>query len=134
MIQLFDIKTRTLGFAFCQPQKKSLPKSLTPKKSLQNLNPKKVLRSQISNPKKGFAHLRHLRNIIAIKSTYSGSNRFKGREREQGSCRKVYQPTVSHYHNSCILESGIEQMPNYWSTSCDHFSNIKGYYRNAISS
>ena len=26
-IQLFDIKTRTLGFAFCQPQKKSLPKS-----------------------------------------------------------------------------------------------------------
>ena len=32
MIQLFDIKTRTLGFAFCQPPKKSLPKSLTQKK------------------------------------------------------------------------------------------------------
>ena len=57
---LFDIKTRTLGFAFCQPPKKSLPKSLTQKKSLQNFKPKKVLRSQISNPKKDFAHPRHL--------------------------------------------------------------------------
>ena len=53
MIQLFDIKTRTLGFAFCQPQKKSLPKSLTQKKSLQNFKPKKS--PQIANfkPKKG---------------------------------------------------------------------------------
>ena len=53
MIQLFDIKTRTLGFAFCQPPKKSLPKSLTPKKSLQNFKPKKS--PQIANfkPKKG---------------------------------------------------------------------------------
>ena len=41
MIQLFDIKTRTLGFAFCQPPKKSLPKSY----------PKKVL-TKISHPKK----------------------------------------------------------------------------------
>ena len=32
MIQLFDIKTRTLGFAFCQPPKKSLPKISYPKK------------------------------------------------------------------------------------------------------
>ena len=30
-IQLFDIKTRTLGFAVCQPPKESLPKSLTKK-------------------------------------------------------------------------------------------------------
>ena len=53
LIQLFDIKTRTLGFAFCQPQKKSLPKSLTQKKSLQNFKPKKS--PQIANfkPKKG---------------------------------------------------------------------------------
>ena len=47
MIQLFDIKTRTLGFAFRQPQKKSLPKSLTQKKSLQNFKPKKS--PQIAN-------------------------------------------------------------------------------------
>ena len=53
MILLFNIKTRTLGFAFCQPPKKSLPKSLTQKKSLQNFNPKKS--PQIANfkPKKG---------------------------------------------------------------------------------
>ena len=53
MIQLFDIKTRTLGFAFCQPPKKSLPKSLTQKKSLQHFKPKKS--PQIANlkPKKG---------------------------------------------------------------------------------
>ena len=53
LIQLFDIKTRTLGFAFCQPPKKSLPKSLTQKKSLQNFKPKKS--PQIANfkPKKG---------------------------------------------------------------------------------
>ena len=53
MILLFNIKTKTLGFAFCQPQKKSLPKSLTQKKkSLQNFNPKKS--PQIANfkPKK----------------------------------------------------------------------------------
>ena len=52
-IQLFDIKTRTLGFAFCQPPKKSLLKSLTQKKSLQNFKPKKS--PQIANfkPKKG---------------------------------------------------------------------------------
>ena len=52
-IQLFDLKTRTLGFAFCQPPKKSLPKSLTQKKSLQNFKPKKS--PQIGNfkPKKG---------------------------------------------------------------------------------
>ena len=31
LLQLFDIKTRTLGFAFCQPPKKSLPRSLTQK-------------------------------------------------------------------------------------------------------
>ena len=50
---MFDIKTRTVGFAFCQPQKKSLPKSLTQKKSLQNFKPKKS--PQIANfkPKKG---------------------------------------------------------------------------------
>ena len=48
MIQLFDIKTRTLGFAFCQPPKKSLPKSLTQKKSLQNFKPKKGLRTSPS--------------------------------------------------------------------------------------
>ena len=53
---LFDIKMRTLGFAFCQPQKKSLPKSLTPKKSLQNFKPKKSPQIVNSNPKKGFAH------------------------------------------------------------------------------
>ena len=41
-IQLFDLKTNTLGFAFCQPPKKSLPKSLTQKKSLQNFKPKKI--------------------------------------------------------------------------------------------
>ena len=54
LIQLFDIKTRTLGFAFCQPPKKSIPKSLTQKKSLQNFKPKKS--PQIANfkPKKGF--------------------------------------------------------------------------------
>ena len=53
MIQLFNIITRTLGFAFCQPQKRSLPKSLTQKKSLQNFKPKKS--PQIANfkPKKG---------------------------------------------------------------------------------
>ena len=53
MIQLFDIKTRNLGFAFCQPPKKSLPKSLTQKKSLQNFKSKKS--PQIANfkPKKG---------------------------------------------------------------------------------
>ena len=53
MIQLFDIKTRTLDFAFCQPPKKSLPKSLIQKKSLQNFKPKKC--PQITNfkPKKG---------------------------------------------------------------------------------
>ena len=53
LIQLFDIKTRTLGFAFCQPQKKSSAKSLTQKKSLQNFKPKKS--PQIANfkPKKG---------------------------------------------------------------------------------
>ena len=53
MIQLLDIKTRTLGFTFCQPPKKSLPKSLTQKKSLQNFKPKKS--PQIANfkPKKG---------------------------------------------------------------------------------
>ena len=47
------IKMRTLGFAFCQPPKKSLPKSLTQKKSLQNFNPKKS--PQIANfkPQKG---------------------------------------------------------------------------------
>ena len=57
MIQLFDIKTRTLGFSFCQPQKKSLPKSLTQKKSLQNFKPKKS--PQIANfkPKKGRLHI-----------------------------------------------------------------------------
>ena len=50
---MFDIKARTLGFAFCQPPKKSLPKSLTQKKSLQNFKPKKS--PQIANfkPKKG---------------------------------------------------------------------------------
>ena len=32
-IQLFDIKTRTLGFAFCQPPKKVLTKLSHPKKS-----------------------------------------------------------------------------------------------------
>ena len=59
-IQLFDIKTRTLGFAFCQPPK-SPYQNLSPKKSHFKIsNPKKVLRSQISNPKKGFAHPRHL--------------------------------------------------------------------------
>ena len=47
MIQLFDIKTRTLGFAFCQPPKMSLPKSLTQKKSLQNFKPQKS--PQIAN-------------------------------------------------------------------------------------
>ena len=52
-MQLFNIKMRTLGFAFCQPPKKSLPKSLTQKKSLQNFKPKKS--PQIANfkPKKG---------------------------------------------------------------------------------
>ena len=64
IILLFDIKTRTLGFAFGQPPKKSLPKSLTQKKSLQNFNPQKVLRSKISNPKKGFAHPRHLYTCV----------------------------------------------------------------------
>ena len=47
LIQFFDIKTRTLGFAFCQPQKKSLPKYLTQKKSLQNFKPPKS--PQIAN-------------------------------------------------------------------------------------
>ena len=60
MIQLFDIKTRTLGFTFVNPPKKSLPKSLTQKSQYKISNPKKVLRLQISNPKKGFAHPRHL--------------------------------------------------------------------------
>ena len=41
-----DTKTRTLGFAFCQPPKKSLPKSLTQKSHHKISNPKKVLRSQ----------------------------------------------------------------------------------------
>ena len=46
--KLFDIL-----HIFCQPQKKSLPKSLTQKKSLQNVKPKKS--PQIANfkPKKG---------------------------------------------------------------------------------
>ena len=41
--------------------KKSPYQNLSPKKSHYKIsNPKKVLRSQISNPKKGFAHPRHL--------------------------------------------------------------------------
>ena len=64
-LQLFDIKMRNLGFAFCQPQKKSLQKSLTPKKVTTKFQTqKKVLRSQISNPKKGFAHPRHLYTLV----------------------------------------------------------------------
>ena len=57
MILLFNIKSRTLGFAFCQPPKKSLPKSLTQKKSLQNFNPRKS--PQIANfkPKKRASHI-----------------------------------------------------------------------------
>ena len=53
MIQLFDMKTRTLGFDFCQPPKKSLPKSLTQKKSLQNFKPKKSPQIENFKPKKG---------------------------------------------------------------------------------
>ena len=53
MIQLFEIKTRTLCFAFCQPPKKSLPKSLTQKKSLQNFKPKKSPQIAKFKPKKG---------------------------------------------------------------------------------
>ena len=43
----------TLGFAFCQPPKKFLPKSLTQKKSLQNFKPQ--ISPHIANfkPKKG---------------------------------------------------------------------------------
>ena len=57
LIQLFDIETRTLGFAFCQPPKKSLPKSLTQEKSRQNFKPKKI--PQIANfkPKKRASHI-----------------------------------------------------------------------------
>ena len=51
-IILFDIKMRTLGFSFCQPQKKSLPKSLTQKCHYKISNPKKVLRSQIQTQKR----------------------------------------------------------------------------------
>ena len=56
LIELFDIKTRTLGLYLSQPPKKSLPESLTPKSHYKFSNPKKVLRLQISNPKKGFSH------------------------------------------------------------------------------
>ena len=75
MIQLFDIKTRTLGFAFCQPPKMSLPKSLTQKKSLQNFKPKKS--PQIANfkPKKG---LRTSPSLIYL-STPPGSTMYKER-------------------------------------------------------
>ena len=52
LIQLFDIKTRTLCFAFCQLQK-SPYQNLSPKKSHYKIsNPKKVHRSHISNPKR----------------------------------------------------------------------------------
>ena len=53
MIQLFDIKTRTLGFAFCQPPKSPYQNLSPKKKSLQNFKPKKS--PQIANfkPKKG---------------------------------------------------------------------------------
>ena len=49
MIQLFDIKTRTLGFSFCQPQK-SPYQNLSPQKSPQiaNFKPKKGLRTSPS--------------------------------------------------------------------------------------
>ena len=60
MIQLFDMKTRTLVSLFVNP-KKGPYENLSPKEShYKILNPKKVLRSQISNPKKGFAQPRHL--------------------------------------------------------------------------
>ena len=54
MIQLFDIKPpENPGFRFLSTPKKSLPKSLTQKKSLQNFKPPKS--PQIANfkPKKG---------------------------------------------------------------------------------
>ena len=47
---------RTLGYAFCQPPKKSYH-NLSPQKSYHKIsNLKKVLRLQISNPKKVFGH------------------------------------------------------------------------------
>ena len=76
LIQLFDIKTRTLGFAFCQPPKKSLPKSLTQKKSLQNFKPKKSPQMANFKPKKG---LRTSPSLIYL-STPPGDHRlFEGK-------------------------------------------------------
>ena len=74
MIQLFDIKKRNLGFAFCQPPKKSLPKSLTQKKSLQNFKPKKS--PQIANlkPNKGLhtsPSLIYLRTPPGLKTLFT---------------------------------------------------------------
>ena len=52
MIQLFDIKTRTLGFAFCQPQK-SPYQNLSPKKSHYKIsNPKKSSDRRFQTPKR----------------------------------------------------------------------------------
>ena len=55
--QLFDLKTRTLGFAFCQPPKKSSPKSLTQKKSLQNFKPQKKSSDRKFQTQKRASHI-----------------------------------------------------------------------------
>ena len=59
VIWLFDIKMRTLGYAFCQPPIKSIPKSFYPRKvttkflsqkspGIPDFNPKKGLRRPLS--------------------------------------------------------------------------------------
>ena len=51
-IQLFDIKSRTLGFALCQLPKKSLPKSLTQKKVTAKFQTQKKSLDRKFQPKK----------------------------------------------------------------------------------
>ena len=57
MILLFNIKTRSLGFAFCQPQKKSLPKSLTQKKVTTKFQPQKKSSDRKFQTQKRASHI-----------------------------------------------------------------------------
>ena len=98
MIQLFDIKTRTPGFRFLSTPKKSLPKSLTQKKSLQNFKPKKS--PQIANfkPKKG---LRTSPSLIYL-STPPGASRLRRELRTTEELAQIFLFIVYKEKIICI--------------------------------
>ena len=83
---LFDIKTRTLAFVFCKPQKSPYQKLSHKKSHYKISNPKKVLRSQISNPKKGFAQPCHLLSLIYLSTPSPPGKLTMGRVSVSADC------------------------------------------------